>query len=58
MKRHYEDAPEYTAEAYTVLGYRGIAWHVRGWETEPDEEIEWSGCENRTGQIGCTATAS
>ncbi len=37
--------------AFTVAGYGGIAWHVLGWETEPDEDTEWSGYEVRTGQI-------
>jgi hypothetical protein len=50
-KRHYEDAPEYAADAYTVAGYRGIAWAVLGWETEPDEDTEWSGYEARTGNL-------
>lgn len=52
-RRHYEDAPEYTADAYTVKGCwgKGIAFRVLGWETEPDEDTEWSGCENRTGRL-------
>jgi len=52
-KPNYEAAPEYDADAYTVEGYRGIAWGVRGWETEPDEDTEWSGIENRTGRLVC-----
>lgn len=52
MKTHYEaDDATFSADAYTVKGYRGIAWHVLGWETQPDEDTEWSGMENRTGQI-------
>jgi len=51
--KHYEDAPEYNADAYTVKGYEGIAWHVWGWETEPDEDTEWSGYEVRTGKLIC-----
>ncbi len=50
---HYENAPEYEAPAYQVSGYRGIAWHVLGWQTEPDEDTEWSGYENRTGKLVC-----
>jgi len=38
-------------DAYTVSGYRGVAWHVMGWETAPDDDTEWSGIEERTGQI-------
>lgn len=52
-KAHYEEAPEYTADAYKVAGHSGIAWSVLGWETEPDEDTEWSGCENRTGNLVC-----
>jgi hypothetical protein len=29
----------------------GIAFYVLGWETEPDEDTEWSGCEVRTGRV-------
>ena len=51
---NYEDAPEYPADAYKVRGYNGIAFYVRGWETEPDEDTEWSGYENRTGNLVVT----
>ena len=51
MRKNYESAPEYAADAYTVAGYRGIAWAVLGWETEPDEDTEWTGMENRTGNL-------
>lgn len=36
---------------YTVRQYPGIAIDVYGWETEPDEDTEWSGCEVRTGRV-------
>jgi hypothetical protein len=51
--RHkYEtDDKAFPADAYTVQGYRGIAFAVLGWETEPDEDTEWSGIETRTGQV-------
>jgi len=50
--RHYEtDDETFNADAYTVKGYQGIAFHVLGWETEPDEDTEWSGYENRTGNV-------
>ena len=55
MKLHYENAPEYSADAYTLSNWgNGIAWYVRGWETEPDEDTEWSGYEIRTGKLVCT----
>ena len=54
MKTHYErDSETFSAEAYRVNGYRGIACYVLGWETEPDEDTEWSGIENRTGRVVC-----
>ncbi len=57
MKRpNYEvDDKTFPAEAYTVAGRsnRGIAWRVYGWETQPDEETEWSGYESRTGRVVC-----
>lgn len=53
-RKHYEDAPEFPADAYQVHGHPGIAWYVRGWETEPDEDTAWSGCENRTGKLVLT----
>lgn len=56
MKRgpHYErDDETFSADAYQVAGWSGIAWYVLGWETTPDEDTEWSGCENRTGQVVC-----
>ena len=53
-RRHYEtDDARFDADAYQVKGYDGVAWNVLGWETEPDEDTEWSGCENRTGLIVC-----
>lgn len=54
MKRpHYEtDDDTFAADAYTVKGWgKGIAFYVLGWETEPDEDTEWSGYESRTGSV-------
>lgn len=28
-----------------------VAWRILGWETEPDEDSEWSGIEVRTGRV-------
>ena len=54
-RTHFEpDETTFNADAYRVRGYDGIAFSVRGWETEPDEDTEWSGCENRTGRIVVT----
>jgi len=52
--KHYdEDDERFNAPAYRVKGYGGIAWYVMGWETEPDEDTEWSGYEVRTGNVVC-----
>jgi len=51
-RNSYEPAEEYTADGYAVAGWgAGIAFSVLGWETEPDEETEWSGFEARTGNL-------
>ena len=53
--QHFErDDAAWPADAYQVAGHRGIAWHVWGWETEPDEDTEWDGIEKRTGRVVCT----
>lgn len=52
MKKQFErDDEAFPAEAYTVRGYRGIAFYVLGWETEPDEDTIWTGQETRTGCV-------
>ena len=54
MRHHYEsDNETYSADAYTVAGHSGIGWYVLGWQTEPDADTEWSGIENRTGELVC-----
>ena len=50
-RNNYEPASEYQAEAYAVRGWEGIAFTVYGWETEPDADTEWTGIENRTGNL-------
>ena len=50
-KNYEEDGASFDADAYVAKGWRGIAWHVLGWETEPDEDTEWSGYERRTGNV-------
>lgn len=53
MRRaHYEtDDAAFPADAYRVNGYGGVAWYVMGWETEPTEDTEWDGYEERTGNV-------
>jgi len=55
MRRpNYEvDETTFPAEAYTVQGYKGVAWRVYGWEIEPTEDTEWDGIEERTGRAVC-----
>lgn len=54
MQKHYEtDREAFPEDAYQVKGHKGIGWRVCGWETEPDEDTEWSGMENRTGLVVC-----
>ena len=55
MRRpNYEvDDKAFPANAYTVAGYRGVAWSVYGWETQPTEDTEWDGIEERTGRVVC-----
>jgi len=50
---NYEtDNETFSADAYTVSHYsQGIGFYVLGWETEPDEDTEWSGYEVRTGRV-------
>ena len=51
---HYEqDDKTFSADAYKVKGHGAIAWHVLGWDTEPDEDTEWTGQEVRTGNVVC-----
>lgn len=52
MRKHYEaDYATFNAGAYKVKGHGGVAWTVLGWETQPDEDTEWSGQEVRTGSV-------
>jgi len=50
---NYErDTETFTADAYRADGWgSGIAWYVLGWETEPDQDTEWTGYEIRTGNV-------
>lgn len=49
---HFEkDDATFPARAYVVKGWRGIAFYVLGWETEPDEDTVWTGQEVRTGKV-------
>jgi hypothetical protein len=49
--RYYDDDQRFDADAYTVKGHRGIAWSVLGWELEANEDTEWSGIYQPTGNV-------
>lgn len=54
MRINYETPnPDPWPDAVQIKGHSGIAWHVLGWETEPDEDTHWTGYENRTGNLVC-----
>lgn len=49
---HYEqDDAHFNADAYSVDGYKGIAFYAYGWEVEHDEDTDWSGVMERTGKV-------
>lgn len=47
--KNYEPDSELDG-AYTHRN-EGVAYHILGWETEPDEDTEWTGQEVRTGRV-------
>ena len=47
---HWDEDPAWDG-AWTVRGYRGVAWRVLGWELWADEDTEWSGCYQRSGWV-------
>jgi hypothetical protein len=52
MQPNYEtDDATFPADAYSVRQYPGVAFYVLGWQTEPDDDTEWSGIEARTGRV-------
>lgn len=55
MRYHYEtDEPDAYPDAVRIPSAGvAVAWHVLGWQTEPDEDTEWSGYETRTGRLVC-----
>lgn len=48
--KHYETDKTLPQGAVRVRGFE-VACRVLGWQTEPDEDTEWSGYETRTGRI-------
>jgi hypothetical protein len=49
-RNNYEADPQFNG-AFRVRGWPAVAWRVAGWETEPNEETEFSGYEVRTGKL-------
>lgn len=53
-RTNYErDDSTFSAEAYSVEQYPGVAFAVYGWETQPGPDTEWDGIEKRTGNVLC-----
>ena len=48
---NYESDTAFDDKTYMVKDWKGVAFYVLGWQTEPDEDTEWSGIENRTGNV-------
>lgn len=42
---------DFDATYRMVRDSNAVAWVLWGMETEPDEDTEWSGCENDTGKV-------
>ena len=52
MNNNWEiDNETFSADYYRVTGWPAISFYVLGWETEPDEDTEWTGIEARTGNV-------
>jgi hypothetical protein len=51
MRPDYEEDDGFAAPAYRMDGYHGIAWHVLGWEVEANEQTEWTGFSDLTGNV-------
>lgn len=52
MKINYQrDNESFPHDAYKIKGYSGVAWDVLGWVTMPNEDTEWTGEEEKTGEI-------
>ena len=51
QRKNYEsDDERFSADAYTIKGYRGVAWRVLGWETEPGETEWWDATGGEDGE--------
>lgn len=48
--RYEEDDKTFWGDAYTI-GKPDVAWRVLGWELVPDEDTEWTGIYERSGQV-------
>ena len=52
MPQGYEpDHETFEADYYSHRQYPGMAFYVLGWEVGPEEDVEWSGLEARTGKV-------
>jgi len=42
------DNPDRWPVPVRLIAGPAVAWWILGWQTEPDEDTEWSGIESRT----------
>lgn len=49
--RYENDSERFPDDARYRIAGLGAAWFIIGWEVEADEDTEWSGCYNRTGNV-------
>ncbi len=50
--RYENDDKTFPHDAYSVPHLKlAVAWRVLGWELEPDDDTEWTGIYQRSGQV-------
>jgi hypothetical protein len=49
--RYENDDKTFWSDAYTVKGWADVAFRVLGWQLVPDEDTEWTGIYERTGDV-------
>lgn len=49
----YDRDPQFSGKGFVHDHDPRVAWRVLGWETEADEDTEWTGIRPRTGYLCC-----